>query len=430
MEKNHSQVVDELFNFDYHQLRRLAHRVRSGWQGDPTLGTTVPIHEAYLRLARDRGRVWDCGHLLAVASRAMRQVLINYAEHKRADKRGGALRQTSLDDVYLTPGAFEDLLELERALQRLERESPAGTGGRVPFLWWTERRGNGRGDRDLGRDGQARLASGSGVPPSRAGRRAVSGVGAMTQISTTDLSPERWRRVEDLFAKAWEVPATERATVVHGLAGDDHALAAEVLSLVDAAEESPDYLDGIAARLQLAGGELDPVPDRIGRRVGPYTLTRVLGRGGMGSVYLAERADGAFAQTVAVKLLPAGTMRPALERRFLAERQILARMEHPHIARLLDGGVTEDGMPYFVMEDVDGVPIDEYCEQRVLSTEHRLRLFLSVCTAVDSAHRNLVIHRDSNRRTCSSPPRALSSCSTSASPSSSRATTVQPTSSR
>jgi RNA polymerase sigma factor (TIGR02999 family) len=124
MEKNHSQAVDELFNFDYHQLRRLAHRVRSGWQGDPTLGTTVLIHEAYLRLARDRGRVWDRAHLLAVASRAMRQVLINYAEHKRADKRGGTLRQTSLDDVYLTPGAFEDLLELERALQRLERKNP------------------------------------------------------------------------------------------------------------------------------------------------------------------------------------------------------------------------------------------------------------------------------------------------------------------
>ena len=124
MNNNQSQAVDELFNLDYHQLRRLAHRVRSGWQGDPTLGTTVLIHEAYLRLARDRVRGWDRAHLLAVASRAMRQVLINYAEHKRADKRGGALRQISLEETHLTSEASEDLLELERALQRLERKNP------------------------------------------------------------------------------------------------------------------------------------------------------------------------------------------------------------------------------------------------------------------------------------------------------------------
>jgi RNA polymerase sigma factor (TIGR02999 family) len=119
-----SQPIDELFNLDYEQLRRLAHRVRTGWHGDPTLGTTVLIHEAYLRLARDRGRAWDRLHLIAVVSRAMRQVLMNYAERRLADKRGGTLRQTTLEGVHSTPKAIEDLLALDAALRQLERQSP------------------------------------------------------------------------------------------------------------------------------------------------------------------------------------------------------------------------------------------------------------------------------------------------------------------
>jgi tetratricopeptide (TPR) repeat protein len=210
----------------------------------------------------------------------------------------------------------------------------------------------------------------------------------------SDLSPARWREVEELFAKAWDVPAADRDRFVREHARGDRALATEVLALIGAAVTSPDYLDGVAASLRLAGVDVGAAPDRTGRRVGPYRLTRVLGHGGMGSVYLAERADGAFSQTVAIKLLRVGMMGPARERRFLAERQILARMEDPHIARLLDGGVTDDGTPYFVMEYVDGLPIDKYCERHALSMPQRLRIFLSVCAAVDSAHRNLVIHRD------------------------------------
>jgi RNA polymerase sigma factor (TIGR02999 family) len=116
--------MDELFGLDYEQLRRLAHRVRSGWQGDPTLGTTVLIHEAYLKLAHDRARAWDRPHLFAVVSRAMRQVLINYAERRRADKRGGALRQTTLSHVHAAAVATDDLIALDRALRQLEERSP------------------------------------------------------------------------------------------------------------------------------------------------------------------------------------------------------------------------------------------------------------------------------------------------------------------
>jgi RNA polymerase sigma factor (TIGR02999 family) len=123
-ENDRSQAVDELFGLTYQQLRRLARRARSGWQGDPTLGTTALIHEAYLKLARDRDRTWDRTHFLAVASRAMRQVLINYAEHKRADKREGALHRTTLDGLQQPPEATEELLALENALQELERRNP------------------------------------------------------------------------------------------------------------------------------------------------------------------------------------------------------------------------------------------------------------------------------------------------------------------
>ncbi|HEU5171881.1 MAG TPA: serine/threonine-protein kinase [Gemmatimonadales bacterium] len=129
-------------------------------------------------------------------------------------------------------------------------------------------------------------------------------------------------------------------------------------------------------------------------RAGPYRLVRELGRRGMGTVYLAERDDAQFHQRVAVKIVRREMDRPELVQRFLAERQILATLSHPHIARLLDGGVTGDGRPYCVLEFVPGEPIDCWCEERRLSERDRLRLFAQVARAVHYAHRNLVVHRD------------------------------------
>lgn len=128
--------------------------------------------------------------------------------------------------------------------------------------------------------------------------------------------------------------------------------------------------------------------------VGSYRLIEPLGRGGMGVIYVAERADGAFEQRVAVKLLAMGVTGPAEGRRFVSERQILAGLEHAAIARLLDGGVTEDGTPYFVIELVDGERIDRWCDARRLGTDARLRIMIQVCKAVEHAHRKLVVHRD------------------------------------
>jgi serine/threonine-protein kinase len=130
------------------------------------------------------------------------------------------------------------------------------------------------------------------------------------------------------------------------------------------------------------------------RRIGPYRLFRKLGEGGMGAVYLAGRADDQFRHQVTVKLIKNGTDNEGIVRRFCNERQILAALHHPHIARLLDGGTADDGAPYFVMEYVEGEPIDQYCDHHKLSIEARLRLFRKVCSAVQYAHQNLVVHRD------------------------------------
>ncbi|GIV57804.1 MAG: hypothetical protein KatS3mg042_0717 [Rhodothermaceae bacterium] len=132
----------------------------------------------------------------------------------------------------------------------------------------------------------------------------------------------------------------------------------------------------------------------VGEQVGPYRLVRLLGRGGMGAVYLAERADGHFEKRVALKLLPREKTLPEVRRRFLVERHLLARLEHPGIARLYDGGVTRDGRPYYAMEYVEGRPIDAYCDAHRLDVRARLRLFLEACAAVQHAHRNLIVHQD------------------------------------
>src|SRR5262249_15960728 len=128
------------------------------------------------------------------------------------------------------------------------------------------------------------------------------------------------------------------------------------------------------------------------RRCGPYHLGEVLGRGGMGAVYSAERVDGEVTRKVAVKLLPPSADDPRVRKRFLTERQILASLNHPGIAFLLDAGHTNDGQPYLVMEQIDGVPIDEYASN--LDVRSTLRLFLKVCDAISYAHQNLIVHRD------------------------------------
>ena len=205
------------------------------------------------------------------------------------------------------------------------------------------------------------------------------------------MEPDRWQRIEEMFFAALELDAAGRAGLLAPASDADPELAGEVAAMLAAhdSNESP----GIERFLLGDPPEPRPGP-RIGTQVGAYRLVELIGRGGMGEVYLAERADGEFRQRVAVKLLRAGLDSAQAVARFRAERAILARLEHPNIARLLDGGVTEEGLPFLAMELVSGEPLTDFCETKNLSIEDRLRLFVEACRDVDFAHRSLVVHRD------------------------------------
>ncbi len=208
------------------------------------------------------------------------------------------------------------------------------------------------------------------------------------------MTGERWRQVKSVLDRVLDLPPGERAAFLDQACGGDDGLRREVEVLLRH-EEDPEFLAAPAFDLHAVGGRRDDgdAGDAGGRRVGAYRLLRELGRGGMGTVYLAERADG-FEQRVAVKLLKRGMDTDEIVRRFEAERQILAELDHPHVARLTDGGTTGDGLPYFVMEHVEGLPVDRYCERHGLPVRRRLELFQKVCAAVHFAHQHLVVHRD------------------------------------
>jgi len=203
-----------------------------------------------------------------------------------------------------------------------------------------------------------------------------------------------WQQVKSIFHGAIDMPAEERTAYLQEACAGDAALRGEVESLLASHQDSEGFLESTAVAEAAQMLERDLGRRWIGRLVGPYELVAEIGRGGMGQVFRARRADGQYRSEVAIKLVPAAFASPSVDRRFAAERQILAGLVHPGIARLLDGGTTTDKVPYLVMELVEGQPIDEYCKANTLSVPSRLRLFLAVCEAVSYAHRHLVVHRD------------------------------------
>ena len=219
---------------------------------------------------------------------------------------------------------------------------------------------------------------------------------------TSDRAQQRAR----LFETAAGLDPDRRAVFLEGVSALDPVLRQEVEALLADRERTPlPRADGSTAPLGLpaqtltaAVGETAPPADEgaamEGRRIGPYRVLRALGRGGTGAVYLAVRVDDQFRKNVALKLLRRGMETGDLILRFRRERQILAALEHPHVAQIHDGGATEDGLPYFVMEYVEGQPIDRYCDSRRLTLRQRIELFLKVCAAVHFAHQHLVVHRD------------------------------------
>jgi serine/threonine protein kinase len=207
------------------------------------------------------------------------------------------------------------------------------------------------------------------------------------------MTPERWSRVKEIFAGALERDPAERTTYVEAACASDPELRVEVISLLDAHETAGGFIEQEAAqRVGLTSAA--PKKDWIGRRLGPYRIVGEAGRGGMSEVFKAVRDDQQYEKQVAIKLLKPGLDTDSLLRRFKAERQILAQLSHPNIAHLLDGGATEDGAPYLVMEYIEGKPIDLYCDDRELGVNERLDLFRSLCSAVHYVHQHLMVHGD------------------------------------
>ncbi len=207
------------------------------------------------------------------------------------------------------------------------------------------------------------------------------------------MQSEDWHRVEELLNAALELEPAARRKFLDTL--EAPTLRREVESLLVCETEMDGFLS--APALALSADFFDDDNDdgeRAGQAIGRYRIIKEIGRGGMGAVYLAERADDEYQQQVAIKVIKRGYDTDEVRRRFRNERQILARLEHPNIARLLDGGTTEDGLAYFVMEYVEGQPLNEYADTHKLSTVERLKLFRIICAAVTHAHQNLVVHRD------------------------------------
>ena len=207
------------------------------------------------------------------------------------------------------------------------------------------------------------------------------------------MTPDRWRQIEEVFQAAADQPPAGRAAFLDIACNGDTGLRREVESLLGPDDEPESAIHSAISSVSesLVNEQSEPV---VGKRIGAYRVTGVIGRGGMGSVYLAVRDDDHYQKKVAIKLVKRGMDTDFIVSRFRAERQILASLEHPRIARLLDGGATEDGLPYFVMEHIDGKPMAQYCDDAKLSIPERLRLFRLVCSAVQYAHQNLIVHRD------------------------------------
>ena len=208
------------------------------------------------------------------------------------------------------------------------------------------------------------------------------------------MDAERWSRVTALFDQARELPAGARGEWLLRECADEH-LRAEVLDLLVTYDSDPGFLESaIDAGAAAAVVQSEGAGALANRRFGAYRLVREVGRGGMGVVYEAARDDAEFERRVAIKLLPSGWSSPALTERFQFERRVLAGLDHPNIARLIDAGTTDDGVPYFVMEFVDGRPIDAWCRESGQAVRGRVALICAVCEAVAHAHQHLVIHRD------------------------------------
>ena len=213
------------------------------------------------------------------------------------------------------------------------------------------------------------------------------------------MSPKHWQQIEEISQKALDLVPSARENFLAEKCADNAELRSEVEKLLAQFEDASSFIEMPADENNQAGVlsplmQFDEMDSMLGSMLGSYKIEREIGRGGMGAVYEAIRADGQFRRKVAIKIVKRGMDTDFILRRFRNERQILATLEHPYITRLLDGGTTNDGRPYFVMDFIEGFQLYRYCDNHRLTINQRLQLFTKICEAVEYAHRNLVIHRD------------------------------------
>ncbi len=208
------------------------------------------------------------------------------------------------------------------------------------------------------------------------------------------MEANRWQQIEELFGEALHLAVGERGDFLAAACGRDDALRREVEALLVAHQRAGEFIQAPAVDDAIRLIKRSDTPLAQHYRLGVYEIIKEIGRGGMGAVYLAARADDEYRNYVAIKLIKRGMDSEDILRRFRNERQILASLNHPNIAKLLDGGTSQEGLPFFVMEYIEGQPLIEYCDTHKLSTAERLRLFREICAAVQHAHQNLIVHRD------------------------------------
>jgi len=208
------------------------------------------------------------------------------------------------------------------------------------------------------------------------------------------MTNDRRRRVLEVFDEVVEAEPDRRDALLEELCAGDAELVAAVRLLLEHDEASDSFLQPPVASALAGLISREMASDLVGTLVGPYRVTRLIESGGMGTVYHAVRADGDAAHEVAIKVIREGMLGPDMVRRFERERKLLGSLRHPGVASFIDAGVTSDGLPYLVMEYIDGEPIDAYCDRNLLRIPQRLRLLAQVCDAVAYAHRNLLVHRD------------------------------------
>ena len=208
------------------------------------------------------------------------------------------------------------------------------------------------------------------------------------------MTPERWQQVKEVLQSVLDQPSEAQNDFLKQAVRDDEPLRLEVESLLEFQEGNENFIETSALEITARSVGAEAQDEMAGAQIGPFQVEREIGRGGMGAVYLAQQNDDHYQRRVAIKIIKRGMDSDEIVRRFRNERQILANLTHPNIAGLYSGGTTDAGLPFFVMEYVEGKPINEYCEGQDLSIAERLKLFRTVCSAISYAHQNLVIHRD------------------------------------